>query len=434
MNVLWYKRDLRIRDHEALQFASRTGQVLPIYVAEPSIWRKPDLSIRHFRFVLESLKELQKEWEKRGGRLLFFIGEMDEALRLIDEFYGPFQLFTHKENETYEAEERNQLVREWMEAHELPFYEITQFDGQSHRFNQMWKEYISKDPLEPSERITSPGQAPKEFFTSIEPLYSFHVKGEPVSYGQVGGEDKALEMLPNINLDSLSAYLAWGNLSIRQIFKEAENQPKIRSLMRLYAKSLVEQDVPSLLSNQTDLDRMRKETEEAYYERWLLGQTGIPIIDAAMRCARKTGKMENSFKEMIVSFLCCTMLWDWRRPAFDLAKILIDYRPEVHYSMIRNAAEESGKQRIPHAVKTGRKEDPNGEFIKRYVPELNHLPQKYIHEPWKYPGFFQLNYPAPFVDIEKANRNAANVLKGPVSNNETKQEESPTGQMKFDIY
>lgn len=433
MNVLWYKRDLRIRDHEALQYALRNGPVLPIYVAEPSIWRKPDLSVRHFQFVVQSLKELQMEWEKRGGRLFFFIGEMVEALRLIYEFYGPFQLFSHKENETFEAAERNQTVRVWMGAHDLPFYEISLFKGQNNTFKQMWKEYICKAPIDPPERLISPEHGPKDFFTSIEPLYSFHVKGEPISYGQVGGEEKGLEMLKNISLESLSAYLAWGNLSIRQILKEAGNEPNARSAMKLYAKALVEQDVLLALSDQTDLDLMRVETEEEYYKRWLQGRTGIPIIDAAMRCARKTGMLRDSFKEMAVSFLCLTMFWDWRRPALDLAKLLIDYRPEVHYAWVRNAAGESRRMRIPHAVKTGRKEDPNGDFIKRYVPELNHLPPKYIHEPWKYPGFFQLNYPSPYVDIEKANRKAARVIRESISNDETKEVESPTGQMKFDI-
>lgn len=433
MNVLWYKRDLRIRDHEPLHLAQQMGPVLPIYVVEPSIWRKQDLSNRHFRFVVESLSELQKEWETRGGRLFFFIGEMTEALQLIYEYYGPFQLFSYKADETLAAEERNQSVKIWMESRDLPYNEISLSVGQNEKFQQSWKAYIGKDPIEPPEIIKSPEQGPMEFFSSVEPLYSFHVKGEPISYGQAGGEEKAHELLSSINLDSLTAYLAWGNLSVRQIIKASENDPKIYSAMKGYAKSLFEADVPILLANQTELDLLRMDIEEKHYQRWLKGRTGIPIIDAAMRSVRKTGMLRDPLKEMVISFLCCTLLWDWRRPALDLAKLVIDYQPEVHYTWVRNAAGERQRLHIPHAVKTGKREDPTGEFIMRYVPELNHLPQKYIHEPWKYPGFFQLNYPSPFIDIEKANQNAARVIRESISSQNTRAEDSQDGQMKFDI-
>ncbi|WP_224752323.1 FAD-binding domain-containing protein [Metabacillus arenae] len=485
MNVVWFKRDLRIADHQPLYEACKYEEVFPLYIVEPSIWALPDLSIRHFQFVVESLLELKASIEERGGKLFLFIGEMEEALNEIYETFGMFQLFTHEENETMETNFRDTKVRQWMKEKGLPYYEYQQIGVVSkcenrYLFQKKWSEYMNNAILEAPSRVASPSILPNGFFIEVNRLNSFHVKGERIRFGQVGGESKAIETLESFleersksyqlhlskpiqstaSSSRLSPYLAWGNISLRTIVKKTEyflgNCENLIHKKQLKAFSSRLKTNCSLIQRIEDeqetiipaFDNVRTDWDEKLFQAWLEGRTGVPMVDAVMRCLHKTGWVNFTSRAIAVSFICNTLLMDWKKPSHVLASLFLDYEPGIHYNQIKLQAGISDikKMRIYNPVRLGKNLDPTGEFIKRYVKELKAVPEQYIHEPWLYPGFFQLGYPAPIIDIDRANQKANELLRSMKGNGETQdykqssrkknnqnQETEESEQLSFDL-
>jgi deoxyribodipyrimidine photo-lyase len=447
LTVVWFKRDLRITDHPPLYEAAKHGLVLPVYVAEPSIWKSDDLSKRHFQFVMESLIELSEQIEKLGGKLYSAIGEMTDVLQAIYDFYGPFQLFAHEENGTSITYARDEKVRKWMKERGLIFKEWQHFGvkrGSSSPFQKQWKSHMEKDLVPSPKKIKLPSEIP-QILSSIDKLQHFYVNGEKITFGQEGGESKAYETLESFlqsrhinytehyskplqssgSCSRLSPYLAWGNISMRfvvqktmQAIEHAEDDQSKKSLKAFFTNlqnhcrliQLIEEhpDIDSV-SIDPSLDKLRKEWNDEWYEKWLTGMTGYPQIDSAMKCLQKTGWIDYQSRAMLISFVCNTMLLDWKRPAKALARLLLDFEPGIHYSQVQTVAGTAGKNtsiRIYEPVKHGKKNDPDGEFIKRYTPEIRKLDKEWIHEPWLSFQFFSLDYPAPIIDVTKANRQA----------------------------
>ncbi len=107
-----------------------------------------------------------------------------------------------------------------------------------------------------------------------------------------------------------------------------------------------------------------------------------------------------------------TLLLDWRKPGHALAGLFLDYEPGIHYSQIQMQSGTTGFNtiRIYNPVKQGIDHDPDGAFIKRFVPELRSIPVSFIHQPWQLPNFNELDYPSPIVDIPSANKKARDLL------------------------
>jgi deoxyribodipyrimidine photo-lyase len=449
LTVVWFKRDLRVYDHPPLYEAAKRGLVLPLYVAEPSIWKSDDLSKRHFQFVIESLIELSEKIEKRGGKLYSAIGEMTDVLQAIYDFYGPFQLFAHEENGTSITFARDEKVRQWMKERGLIFKEWQHFgvkrgSPSQHSFQKQWKAHMEKDMVPAPEKIISPPDVP-HILSSLDKLQLFRVNGEPIAFGQEGGESKAHETLESFlqsrhknytehflkplqasgSCSRLSPYLAWGNISMRlvvqktkQAIQHAEDDQSKKSLKEFFSNlqkhcrliQLIE-DLPDMdtVSIEPALDELRREWNDEWFEKWLSGTTGYPQIDSVMKCLQKTGWIDYHSRAMLISFACNTLLLDWKRPAKALARLLLDFEPGIHYSQVQMVAGTTGKNtsiRIYDPVKHGKRNDPDGEFIKRYIPELRKLDKEWIHEPWRSLQFFSLDYPAPIIDVTKANRYA----------------------------
>ncbi|MGD7043112.1 deoxyribodipyrimidine photo-lyase/cryptochrome family protein [Jeotgalibacillus proteolyticus] len=455
LEVVWLKRDLRLHDHKPLTEALKSGQpILVMYIAEPSIWLESELSARHFQFVKESLNDLQNQFKEKGGSLAFAVGEMEEILEAIYAKYGDFVLHAHEENGTPLTFKRDLRVHKWMKERQLTFNEYQHY-GVVRRlksrddFHDKWKAFM-KEKVLPSPNVLStvdPAALPEPLTYNIDILNQLEVSGPLLGSGQVGGERESMDIFKSflrerskkyqfhiskplrssISCSRLSPYIAWGNLSVRFIVQKTQStmakleDDQHKNHLNMFMSRMhwhchfiqrIEDDpeITNVTINKA-FDEVREKWNEEVFDRWYQGQTGIPMIDASMRALHEIGWINFRSRAMVVSFICNTMLLDWRKPADALAGLFLDYEPGIHYSQVQMQAATTGFNtiRIYNPIKQGIDHDPTGAFIRKYIPELRGVSNEFIHTPWE--SGQELNgYPEPMVDIQQANQHARSVL------------------------
>jgi deoxyribodipyrimidine photo-lyase len=232
-----------------------------------------------------------------------------------------------------------------------------------------------------------------------------------------------------ISCSRLSPYLAYGNLSSRQIYqffnRSTKNRDITNFLSRLQWRCHFMQkfdDEPEMEFKNINkaYDTIRNNYDENLLIKWKEGITGIPIIDACMRCLDQTGYLNFRMRAMIVSFAAFNLWQDWKNFSHHLAKKFLDYEPGIHYSQIQMQSAVTGINtvRIYNPIKNSIDLDPKGEFIKKWLPELSNIPAENIHQPWKMTLIeqqmydFQIgkDYPNPIVDIDLSRKEASNKI------------------------
>jgi deoxyribodipyrimidine photo-lyase len=175
-----------------------------------------------------------------------------------------------------------------------------------------------------------------------------------------------------------------------------------------------------------------KDRNPAHLEAWEKGLTGFPLVDACMRCLHTTGWINFRMRAMLVSFFCHHLYQDWRAGTYHLARLFLDYEPGIHYPQFQMQAGTTGVNtvRIYNPVKQSHDHDPEGAFIKTWVPELRTVPIEFIHAPHLMSAEEQANcgvhigtdYPAPIIALESASRHAREAIWGHRKKDEVKTE------------
>ena len=433
--VVWFKRDLRVRDHAPLFAAAQRGPVICLYIYEPDQIAAPEFDAAHQVFINESLKVLRTELRRLGGELTLCVGEAVEVLERL-RLEHPFEhLWAHEETGTYLSYVRDRRVRAWARAKGLPFTElptngvIRRLDTRD-KWSKKWQQRMQQAITPVPESLSSP----KLECGRIQSLKSLDLAPNTKSLTPTGGEDCAHAVLKSFlyergqnyrsemsspvtafeSSSRLSPYLAWGNISVRQVYKAAlarkeELKASAREEDRGWLPSLTSflsrlrwhdhfiqklEMEPGLEFYNTNrgFDGLREDDfNVAYFEAWKAGQTGYPMIDACMRCLKETGWLNFRMRAMIVSFASYHLWLHWRETGLYLGKKWIDWEPGIHWPQMQMQSGVTGINtiRIYSPRKQAQDQDPKGLFIKRWVPELSEVPDAYLPEPHTMPQMVQ---------------------------------------------
>lgn len=469
--VVWFKRDLRVRDHRPLFEAARRGPVLGLYVYEPSLWQADDAHPGHLRFVNDSLDALADALSARGGRLLRCVGEVPAVLDRLHTALPFSTLWSHEETGNLLSYRRDQAVQRWcrdtaVAQVEMPHNGVVRRLDTRDGWAGRWAQRMGA-PLVPAPRQLPGLEVPATVRDTgrVEPE-ALGMVGHARPGQAPGGEDEGWNVMRSFlrergvdyraamasprtaweGCSRVSPHLAWGTLSMRQVHQATTRRQQDVALARRrgaaidprWAKSLEAfqgrlrwhchfmqrlEDAPGLERQNLHrgYDRLRPiEPDAALLAAWAEGRTGWPFVDACMRSLLHTGWLNFRMRAMLMSISSWTLWQPWRRPGLHLARCFTDYEPGIHWSQVQMQSGTVGinTPRMYNPTKQARDQDPDGAFIRQWVPEIGPVPDAFIHTPWEMPALTQRmcgvqigrSYPAPVLDHAKAVRRAKALL------------------------
>lgn len=458
VQVVWFKRDLRVQDHAALHHAAAAGPVVLLYVFEPAVLAAPTSDRGQVGFVLESLLELDRELRALGAFLTVRCGAVVDVLAALDDelraLGGVAAVHGHEETGELVTYARDRAVGQWLAGRGILWHEYPQNgvvrrlpsrDGWSRR----WQERMTAPSWPIPERLRPALPVPAR--TQLPSLDELALPPSGVVARQPGGMAAAQATLASFLTERgedyqramsspvagwqacsrLSPHLAWGTISVRTVYQALQARvAAVRALPRAarggwlaslrgfggrlrwhchFMQKL--EDAPRLECENVHrgFDGLREDDwDEARFVAWCEGRTGYPMVDACMRCLRHTGWLNFRMRAMLVSFAAHHLWLHWRRVGEHLARCFVDYEPGIHWSQVQMQSGVTGINtvRIYSPKKQLADQDPEGVFVRRWVPELAKVPLAALAEPHRLSEAEQVaagcrigvDYPAPIVD------------------------------------
>ena len=447
IDIVWFKRDLRTIDNKSLEFVSKTGSpTLFIYIFEPSIIDSSDCDQRHIRFIQESLIDIKNKLKRYSLDIICINCEALEFFQEVLKTYKIKNVLSYQEignNLTYQ---RDKKIAKFFKSKKINWIQNKTngvIRGLKSRKN--WKKKWM-DEMKSKIVATNLNSINKQKIKIPSTIKLYNSKHKFDKNFQPGGETYAWMYIksflksrhigytknisrPNesrVSCSRLSPYITYGNLSSRQVYqffnKTSKNRDIRNFLSRLQWRCHFMQkfdDEPAMEFKNINraYDSLRNNHNVNLLSNWKDGSTGIPLVDACMRCLDQTGYLNFRMRAMIVSFAAFNLWQDWKYFSHHLAKKFLDYEPGIHYSQIQMQSAVTGINtvRIYNPVKNSIDLDPKGDFIKKWVSELESIPLEYIHEPWKmtkieqqmYNFHLGKDYPFPIIDLETSRSKAS---------------------------
>ena len=426
LQLVWFKRDLRLVDHRPLAEAMVLGDVLPLYIVEPELWLQRDASGRQWEFCREALLDLQKAMAALGQPLVIRCGDAVAVLERARRQLGVTGLWSHEETGNDWTYARDRRVAAWARQRSIPWQQIPQFgvirplrsrQGWAQRWEARMAESITPAPsrLVPLHGLSA-GEPPTSAELGLDP--------DPCPHRQQGGRQAGLDELehflqhrvehycrsissPNkafTGCSRLSAYLTWGCLSMREVLQrsrvmQGRGVRSFGSRLHWHCHFIQKlEDQPSI--EWQDFHPFMRDLRDADADRliaWAEGKTGVPFVDACMRALRAHGWINFRMRAMLMSFASYNLWLPWRDSGLHLARQFVDYEPGIHWSQcqMQSGSTSINTIRIYNPIKQGQDHDPEGVFIRQWCPELRNVPAIHLHEPWSLGG----GMPEPIVDV-----------------------------------
>ena len=452
LNVVWFKRDLRVTDHEPLLRAVEEGMVAPLFIVEPDYWAQPTCSARQWRFVSRTLAALRTQLAVLGAPLIVRVGDAVEVLESFRQNTSELVLWSHEETGDAFCRARDVRVADWAREHDVPWRQtpqqgIRRTEDSRNGWLKSWEHATSGTPLPAPDLMIAHGFTPGKIVSerilyldddpctdlAAGPAVARRLLKAYLETGIETGSDgpsphsRTVEGEPRI-----SAHVSWGTISLREIRHQVEQEyggriavPVDAIVNRLRFRTDLTQrveDMPTLESEPLHSAFAGIAVDEAPALRaaWQQGQTGLPIVDATMRALAQTGWIEFEFRVAALSIAIHHLRLDWRDCGTQMARLLTNYEPGVHWNLCQVAACMTGfdDREIVDPALVGPSIDPLGAFVREWVLELRDVPDDKIHIPWQMNAEQQTelnciigaDYPAPVLDFAEAHIEAASRL------------------------
>ncbi|UTR13949.1 DNA photolyase family protein [Salipaludibacillus sp. LMS25] len=457
--AVWLRNDLRFHDNQAIYQALRTaretdGSVVLFFHLHPAFTRSIDL---HHNYFFQSVKHFQERCDKLGLHIPIFFGDHHEAFTKLTEAYDTLKAVFYQKDYTRFGKERDKEITSFLHNKGIVTYglkgshivqpdELTKSDGTPYHvftaYFRKWQQQqkpntvaINLEELKSRYVSHNPQQIQDD-----TPYFKHHILTYcPHRWTEIGEETARAKLEQFIEeqlatyadsrdqparsgTSKLSPFIKTGALSPATIFHSVmAHLDAAGKGAETYIKELAWRDFYAMIYHvypETDKQEYQqkyrqlpwRKEEGDLWQRWITGTTGFPIVDAGMRQLNATGWMHNRLRMITASFLTKDYFIDWRLGDAYFAKKLIDYDIASNVGGWQWVAS-VGTDAVPYfrvfnPTRQSERFDPQGTFIKQYVPELAQVPVKYSHHPATMSHATQVesaclighDYPEPSVD------------------------------------
>lgn len=452
-SIFIFRRDFRLTDNSGLiEALENSKNVTPIFIFTPEqIDKNSYKSDNAIQFMIESLAELEKKIKKKKGQLYYFYGKQDKIIKKIIKNNNIDAVYFNQDWTPYAIKRDESIAKicrkKDIDCLQVEDYTLLPINKLLNQNEEVYKVYGAFYKNAKKFKVQKPKKIKKFNFNKIKTsdniklnyIDKFYQKNDDILVR--GGRKNAQKILKTIKkfnqystkrneLDyettHLSAYTKFGCVSIREVYHKMKKhfKPDNQLFNQLFWKEFyvyISKYIPHVLKGKSmklKYDKIKWDTNNTIFKKWCEGKTGFPIVDAGMRELNKTGYMHNRSRLITSGFLVKLALIDWRKGEKYFAKKLTDYDPAQNNGGWQwssgSGADSQPYFRIMSPISQSTKFDPDGSYIKKWIPELKDVEPKHLHDWEKFNNLYDLkkiNYVEPCLDYKKARKRTMEIYK-----------------------